>query len=54
MVKEFLIVHHLVKISGKKYELWRKNSSFQKPKNIPFSTKTQGEVVFQSYQLCAL
>jgi len=52
MVKEFLKAHLLVKISGKKYvKLQRKNSSFQKPKNILSSTKTQGGGVFQSYQL---
>jgi len=52
MVKEFLIAHPLIKISGKKYvKLLKKNSSFQKPKNIPSSTKTQGGIVFQSYQL---
>jgi len=49
MVKGFLIAHPLAKILGKKYvKLKRKNSSFQKPKNIPSSTKTQGGVVFQS------
>jgi len=48
MVKGFLIAHPLVRISGKKYaKLKRKNSSFQKPKNIPSSTKIQGGVVFQ-------
>jgi len=49
MVKEFLTAHPLIKILGKKYvKLWRKNSSFQKPKNMLSSTKTQGGVVFQS------
>jgi len=41
MVKEFLIAHPLIKILGKKYaKLLRKNSSFQKSKNIQSSTKT--------------
>jgi len=49
MVKEFLIAYTLVKISGKKYvKVWRKKSSYQKPKNILSSTKTQGGVLFQS------
>jgi len=49
MVREFLIAHLLAKIQGKKYvKLQRKHYFFQKPKNIPSSTKTQGGVVFQS------
>jgi len=52
MIKELLIAHHLVKISGKKYgKLWKKNSSFQKPKNIPNSSKNEGGDVIQSLQL---
>jgi len=45
MVKKFLVANPLAKILGK---LKRKNSSFKKAKNIQFSTKTQGGVVFQS------
>jgi len=44
MVKELLIAHHLVKISGKKYvKLQKKKFSFQKPKKILNSTKMWGE-----------
>jgi len=52
MVKEFLIAHHLVKISGKKYvKLQRKKSSFRKPKNVPSSTKNEGGEVIHSLHL---
>jgi len=52
MVKEFLIAYHLVNLSGKKYvKMYRKNSFFQKPKNIPFSTINEGGDEIQSLHL---